>query len=216
MLIPVDALLFDLDGTLIDSKRDLAHSVQYIQKRYEMPTSTEQQVGTFIGDGVVKLIQRALPGLTQSRLDEAVSAFKAYYREHCLDHTTIYPGVVPMLNHFHRKKMVVVTNKPVRISAHILDLLGLSPYFALVIGGDSLPNKKPHPEPILNALKTIGFINPKRAVVIGDSPNDVRAGRAAGTYTCGIRSNIADFQKLADSKPDYMIRSMKELTRFFK
>src|ERR1035437_807662 len=107
-VIPVDALLFDLDGTLIDSKRDLARSVQYLQKYFGVSVSSEKRVGTFIGDGVVTLVQRALPKLSADRIDEAVGAFKQFYRDHCLDHTRLYPGVLSALKHFRRKKMAVV------------------------------------------------------------------------------------------------------------
>ena len=214
-MIPVDALLLDLDGTLIDSRRDLARSVQFLQKQYGYAVSSEEQVGAFIGDGVAKLAQRALPALPERQLDEAVTMFKHFYREHCLDHTRLYPGVLLTLKHFRRKKMAVVTNKPVRISGHLLEELGISSFFEILIGGDSLPRKKPHPEPVLNALKTMRFQNPKRAVMVGDSPNDVHAGRAAGTYTCGVRSNIGDPIKLRNSKPDFAIANIKELMRIF-
>ena len=214
-MIPVDAILFDLDGTLVDSRRDLAHSVQHLQRTYGSRVSTSKEVGTYIGDGVVKLVQRSLPQLPEARLESAVGKFKQYYREHCLDHTRPYKSVSSTLKHFRDKKMAVVTNKPVRISGFILDQLCLSEYFALVIGGDSLPNKKPHPEPILNALKSMRVINRRRVVVVGDSPNDILAGRAAGTYTCGVLSNIGDPEKLRNSKPDYVVRNLEELIRIF-
>ena len=214
-MIPVDALLFDLDGTLIDSKRDLARSVQFLQHQYGHAPSSPKQVGAFIGDGVVKLVQRALPDLPESQLDEAVAVFKHFYREHCLDHTRLYPGVLLTLKHFRRKKMAVVTNKPVRISGHLLEELGISCFFKMLIGGDSLPRKKPHPEPVLNALKTMDLQNPKRAVMIGDSPNDIQAGRAAGTYTCGVRSNIGGPLNLRNSRPDFEIEDIKGLMRIF-
>ena len=211
----VEALLFDLDGTLIDSKRDLAQSVRYLQKHYGHALSSEKEVGTFIGDGVTKLVQRALPNFHPSKLEEAVTVFKDHYREHCMDHTDVYPGVMRALKHFREKKMAVVTNKPVRISARILEGLRLSHYFKLVIGGDSLPHKKPHPEPILNTFITMRLRNKKQVVMVGDSPNDIHAGRAAGVLTCGILSNIGDPQKLRSSRPDFIISHMNELMRLF-
>jgi phosphoglycolate phosphatase len=215
-MISVEALLFDLDGTLIDSKRDLASAIQFLQKSYRAPVSTENQVATYIGDGVVKLVQRALPRLAEKDVEEAVSAFKHYYRQHCVDHTRLYPGVLATLKHFQKKKMAVVTNKPVRISGYILEQLGLASFFKVLVGGDSLPNKKPHPEPVLSALHTMAIDKPRRAVMIGDGPNDIESGRAAGTYTCSISSNIGNTHKnVSKSKPDYSISSMKELMRIF-
>ena len=128
-MIEVEALLFDLDGTLIDSKRDLALSVQHLQKHFGVAVSSEEQVGTFIGDGMIKLVERALPDITASTIPDAVTAMKHFYREHCLDHTRVYPGVLQTLKHFRQKKMAVVTNKPVRISGYILDQLALSSFF---------------------------------------------------------------------------------------
>ncbi len=215
-MISIDALLFDLDGTLIDSKRDLALSVRFLQKQYGAPPSSDDRVASFVGDGVIKLVQRSLPNLPEAELNQALINFKHIYRERCLDHTRPYPGVKEMLKHFRHKKLAVVTNKPVRISGFILDHLKLSDYFEILIGGDSLPNKKPHPEPILNALKKMRLIDPKCAVMVGDGPNDIVAGRAAGTRTCGIQSNIGDPKKLSKSKPDFIVRHMKELTRIFK
>ncbi len=215
-MIPVDAILFDLDGTLLDSKRDLAMSVQYLQSFYKVPVATEREVGTFIGDGVVKLVERALPTVSKARLEEAVLRFKRYYRDHCLDHTHVYPGVMSTLKFFKHKKLAVVTNKPVRVSGYLLDELGLSPYIKVLIGGDSLPNKKPHPEPVLSALVTMRVHHAKRVVMVGDSANDVEAGQAAGTVTCGLRSNIGDVKKLLNSKPDFLISHIRELMRYFK
>jgi phosphoglycolate phosphatase len=214
-MIPIDALIFDLDGTLVDSRRDLATSVQYLQKHYGARLSSEKEVAAFVGDGVVKLVQRALPDLPPAGLEEAITTFKKFYREHCLDHSRVYPGVRETLRHFRRKKMAVVTNKPVRVSGYMLERLGLSSAIAVLVGGDSLPQKKPHPEPVLNALKTLGIYDAKRAVVVGDGPNDVLSGRAAGTRTCGIKSNIGDPQKLTKSRPDFMIKNMKELMHIF-
>jgi phosphoglycolate phosphatase len=215
-MIPVDALLFDLDGTLIDSRRDLAQSVQFLQKQYGHSVSSEKQVGAFIGDGVVKLVQRALPDLPKRQIAAAVAMFKQYYREHCLDHTRLYPGVLLTLQHFRRKKMAVVTNKPVRISGHLLEELGISPFFEVLVGGDSLPRKKPHPEPILSALRTMRIHDPQRVVMVGDSSNDIHAGGAAGTYTCGVRSNIGGPLNLHDSRPDFTIKDLKGLMRIFR
>jgi phosphoglycolate phosphatase len=215
-MIPIDAILFDLDGTLVDSRRDLAKSVRLLQKRFGTPCNSEEEVAAFVGDGVTKLVQRALPRLPPAKLEDAVAQFKRYYHDHCLDHTSVYPGVRETLRHFRRKKMAVVTNKPTRISGYILDRLDLAPFFAVLIGGDSLPNKKPHPEPVSNAMKTLRILRPKRVVMVGDGSNDVLAGRAAGTRTCGVRSNIGDPHKLFKSKPDFILDAIADLMRIFK
>lgn len=210
-MISVDAILFDLDGTLIDSRLDLAGSVRHLQKRYHVRPSTVQEVATFIGDGVGSLVRRALPDVHGEALKRAVHSLQEHYRDHCLDRTRAYPGVKKTLDHFRHKPMAVVTNKPFRVSARILGGLGMSHYFSVLIGGDSLPEKKPHPEPILNALRTLGLKPSKRIVMVGDGPNDVLSGRAARVRTCAVRSNISDYQKVLRNKPDMALDKIAEL-----
>jgi phosphoglycolate phosphatase len=212
-VIEVDALLFDLDGTLIDSKLDLTLSVQWLQKKLGVPESTEEEVGSFVGDGVVKLVQRAIPSLEGSALAEAVEEFKVRYRHHCLDNTRAYPGTREMLEHFRDKKLAVVTNKPIRASRRILDGLGLSRHFQVVVGGDSLEQKKPDPQPLLYALKEMDVLDLRRVIMIGDGPADVIAGKRAGVWTCGIRSNIGRQIEMLQAKPDISLERLTEVSQ---
>ncbi len=211
----IESFLFDLDGTLIDSKHDLAFSVQHLQKRFDHPPNTEEEIGRFVGDGVTKLIERALPKLKAADRTEAVRAFKRYYHRHCLDKTRPYPGVREVIEHFRRKKLAVVTNKPVRISRHILDGLGLLNHFQLVVGGDSLREKKPHPAPLQYAMGSMNG-TPRSTVMVGDGVNDILAGRAAGTWTCGIISAIGQPEKLRLGRPDFLIERFFELLGIFR
>jgi 2-phosphoglycolate phosphatase len=212
-VLTVDAILWDLDGTLIDPKKDIALSVQHIQKKYGFAPSSDDEIARFIGDGVVMLVERALQGGPAGQLAEAVDAFKRYYREHALDTTTAYPGVVETLAHFRRKKMGVVTNKPERVSRRILDGLDLGRYFSVVIGGDTLPRKKPEPDGVLRAMDLLGVCRPGSVLMVGDGHQDIAAGRAAGTLTCGIFSNIGDPEMLLSAKPDFTVSSLSELMR---
>ncbi len=210
----VDALLFDLDGTLIDSTRDLAESVRHVQAHYQCPLSSDSQVAAFIGDGIVKLVERAVPGFTGPKLHEAVDLLKAFYRTHCLDHTRLLPGVNQVLEHYRTKTLTVVTNKPERVSRRILKGLGIDGYFKSVLGGDSRPTKKPDPEPLLWVLNTFQ-VPPRRAVMVGDGPNDVLAGRAAGIWTASIRSTISHSQPPTPHKADIELLNLADLMRFF-
>lgn len=214
-MTPVDALLFDLDGTLIDSQQDLAEAVRHIQKHYQLPLSDNKTVGTFIGDGVVRLVERAVPGLSDALLDEAVERFKKFYQEHCLDHTVLCEGALLALKHFQKKKLAVVTNKPERISRRILKGLHVDSFFAVVIGGDSLPKKKPDPLPLQHALSQLGNIDPDKAVMVGDGINDILAGKAAGIITCDLDSTISHSQAEKTHKPDFKIQALPELMRLF-
>lgn len=212
----VEALLFDLDGTLVDSKKDIALSVHHLQQKYGRPLSSEDDIARFIGDGIVKLVQRAI-GREQSEADafvhEAVDVLKKHYSEHALDNTCAYPGVAATLEHFRDKKMAVVTNKPTRVSIRILEGLGLAHYFSIVIGGDTQIRKKPDPEGLLVALEKLNVAPSRHVLMVGDSPQDVLAGRAAKISTCGIPSNIGDMTALKAANPDFTIHSMQDLTR---
>ena len=212
-MVLIDVLLFDLDGTLIDSKKDLATSVNNLQKKYGCPVSSEDEVGRFIGDGIGSLVERAIGSRPQAELEEAVNFLKAEYRQHALDTTRAYPGVVDTLEHFRLKKMAVVTNKPERISKYILEKLELARYFGTVIGGDSVAEKKPSPLGIYKAIQDLGAAPKDSILIIGDGHQDVQAGRAAGIKTCGIFSNLADPNLMKQSKPDYTINSLSDLMR---
>ena len=212
-MLSVDALLFDLDGTLIDSQRDIANAVHELQRRYDREPSPDAEVARFIGDGVAALVERAIGERPAPELAEAVAFFKAHYRAHALDHTYVYPGVYDTLAALSDKKLAVVTNKPVRISRHILTRLGLIRFFPVVIGGDSVQKKKPHPEGLLAALEQLGMRRPERALMVGDSAQDVLAARAAGMRSCGIESNIGDPALMRRARPDITVPSMPDLMR---
>jgi phosphoglycolate phosphatase len=212
-MIDVDAILFDLDGTLIDSRRDLANAVQWLQKESGARVSPEAEVASFVGDGVVTLITRALPGVEGKPLQSAVERFKEHYRIHCTEHTRPYPGVMELLPELRRKKLAIVTNKPWRISRTILERLDMLSYFPLIVGGDSLKTKKPDPGPVVWAVRELGLDDTRRVVMVGDSANDVLAGRGAGTVTCGVYSNIGDHAELRKSRPDLILHALNELSK---
>jgi phosphoglycolate phosphatase len=214
-MVPVEALIFDLDGTLVDSSQDIAQAVRYIQRQMGFPPSNKQDIVSYIGDGVTKLLQRALPDAPPSTIQAAERPFLAYYFEHSLDHTTVYPQVEETLAHFRQKRMAVVTNKPLQASRHILEKLGLLPYFQLILGGDSVVRKKPDPDPVRKCLEELGLRNPKSAAIVGDGAQDILAGRQAGVFTCGIPSNIGDPNRLRESNPDFLILKIDELMRIF-
>lgn len=207
-------LLFDLDGTLVDSRTDLANSVRAMQAEYGSALSSEDEVAGFIGDGVGKLVERSLPGFSDERRRRATEFLMNHYREHAVDHTRPYPGVEASLRLLAGRghRMAVVTNKPQRVSRLILDRLGLSGYFPVLVGGDTLPEKKPHPAPLRHALELIGA-EPAAPVpaMIGDSHVDVQAGRAAGLYTVGILSNIGDQTALKAAGPDRLVKTFADI-----
>jgi phosphoglycolate phosphatase len=179
----IDTFLFDLDGTLVDSVADLATAVNLLRSELSLPPLDIPTVRGYVGDGATFLVKRSLPeGLFS---EERLQRFLSHYGEHLLENTALYPGIRPFLD--ERKstgmKMAVVTNKPHRLTLLLLEGLALNSYFPVVIGGDSLPQKKPDPRPVWRAMEELAAA-PESTVLIGDHHTDLAAGRAAGIRTC--------------------------------
>ncbi len=188
-------LVFDLDGTLIDSRRDLVESVNAALAQFGLPAQAEDRIASYIGDGAATLVKRALAsdGADPALAPAALEAFLAYYHEHKLDHTRLYPGVREQLELLRARgtaQMAVLTNKPVRASREICEALGLAPYFFSIYGGNSFTTKKPEPEGLKNLMAEAGA-QPSETVMIGDSDVDVRTGRAAGAWSLGCRWGLS-------------------------
>jgi phosphoglycolate phosphatase len=187
-LSPARALIFDLDGTLIDSKQDLIHSVNAMLVEMAREKLAEETISGYIGHGAPTLVARALgTSATEQERQQALQFFLAYYEEHKMDSTCAYPGVEETLGQLHRKNlpMAVLTNKPARISVRILDALELTKYFRVIYGGNSFETKKPDP---LGANTILGEFSaaPEQTMVIGDSEVDVQTARNAGTMAAAV------------------------------
>lgn len=206
----VKALIFDLDGTLVDSRRDIADGVHYVQRLLHFPESSVEEIAGYVGNGVKTLFARALRTDDLDLIDKAVKLFIPHYREHCADHTRLYPGVMETMQALRTKKMAIVSNKPERPSQIIIEKVGLMPYISTVIGGETAIRKKPHPDPIHLALERLDA-KASEAAVVGDSANDILAGQAAGVFTIGVRSNIGDPIQLAAARPDALLNRFIDL-----
>jgi len=210
-----DCLLFDLDGTLVDSREDLVTSVNLtLAEAGRAPLARERVVG-FVGEGASKLIEHALAaGLPRApaaaEVEAGVRAFKRHYRLHLLERTRPYPGVAETLPRFRGLPMAVVTNKPFEFTLGVLEGLGLAGYFVAVLGGDSLPERKPHPAPLLEAARLCGAA-PARCLMVGDSRVDLLAGRAAGMKTCGFAGGFRGRGELEEAGADFLIERFGEL-----
>ncbi len=181
MMIQPSVLLFDLDGTLINSLPDLALALNLLRAELDCPPLELDQAAAMVGDGVNLLVRRALGDALFK--EEHVSRFLALYDRHLLDNTVCYPGITALLQRHPTQRLGVVTNKPYRQTLAILEGLGLHQRFGAIIGGDSCTQKKPDPGPLLAALTKLGA-TPQQAVMIGDHHTDLHAGRGAGTATC--------------------------------
>jgi len=174
-------LLFDLDGTLVDSIGDLAGALNALREELQLEPLAVAGVRRMVGDGARKLVERALPPEFHSK--ERMHRFLELYGQRLTRETRPFPGINELLESCRDWPMAVVTNKPVAMAQTIVDALELSRYFPVVLGGDSCVEKKPHPLPVLEALRRLDA-TPQQAVMIGDHHTDLRAGSAATCRTC--------------------------------
>ena len=206
----VDAILFDLDGTLVDSARDIAASVNWVLGELGLARHSVEEIQRFVGDGMKSLLTRAIGMEDPEHLITSIKLFRAHYRTHCLDTSRLYPGVTTVLDALRDKPLAVVTNKPREVSVHMIEQLGIAPYFRVILGGESTPNKKPHPEPLLHALSQLG-VPPARSAIVGDHVNDILAGQAAGLWTCAVTYGLTDRATLEPLQPDLCIDRLEDL-----
>jgi phosphoglycolate phosphatase len=210
VLEEIQLLIFDLDGTLVDSELDLALSVNVmLQAMGKKPLSTEC-IASYIGRGVKVLVSRALgPDAAEDDVERGIELFLDHYRQHMLDHTVPYPGVREALEDLRSRKMAVLTNKPVKFSRMMLAGLGLAQHFAFIYGGNSFENKKPDPVGVLQLMSDV-HVPATGTLMIGDSVSDVLAGRNAGVWTCGVIYGFGS-PTLQEAPPDLMIGDLREL-----
>ena len=208
----VDLLIFDLDGTLIDSKLDLAQAVNATRAHLGMAPLENERVYSYVGNGAPVLIRRALGDqATEAEVQEALEFFLAYYRAHPLDFTRLYPGVKESLERLSAagKRMAVLTNKPVGISRAILEGLGVDGCFFQVYGGNSFEFKKPHPAGVEALMRQAG-VGRDATLMVGDSGVDVETARNAGIQCCGVTYGFQP-ESLANPAPDKLVDRMEEL-----
>ena len=183
---PLRAIIFDLDGTLIDSKRDLIHSVNAMLEEMRRPPLAVDIIFGYIGHGAPQLVARALGGAPmEEELQHALQFFLGYYEEHKMDNTCAYPGVAETLAQLGHVPMAVLTNKPARISVRILNALGLAKHFRAIYGGNSFETKKPDPFGAKTILRELG-VGAREALIVGDSEVDVQTARNAGTRAAAV------------------------------
>lgn len=211
-----ELVIFDLDGTLIDSKRDLVNSVNATRTFAGMPTLDDDVVASYVGNGAPVLIRRAFPDVSDEEHAQLLRYFLEYYRDHMLDATTLYPGVREALDQLHASDvaMAVLTNKPVRFSVGLLEGLGIDMHFFRIYGGNSFEEKKPNPIGIRMLLEESGALR-ERTLMVGDSAVDVLTARNARVTACGVRWGFQP-ESFTTTPPDYLIDDMRQILDLIK
>jgi phosphoglycolate phosphatase len=210
----VDLLIFDLDGTLIESKWDIATAVNLTLADLGLPVRTQEEIFGFVGDGVKRLLRSSVGEENQSRYEEALGAFRGHYLAHCLDRTRFYPGVETVLAHFAGKAKAVATNKSLEYTQKILEGLG-GRHFACVVGGDNGYGLKPEPGMLVKIMEEME-VSRARTVLIGDSTNDINGGHNAGIRVCAVGYGMGNRAKMAACNPDWFIERPEDLMELFE
>lgn len=211
---PVDLLIFDLDGTLIESKWDIAASVNLTLAELGLPQRPLEEIFGFVGDGVKKLLRQAVGDDNPDRFDEALRVFRGHYLAHCLDRTRFYPGIERALQHFAHTSKAVATNKSIEFTNVILKGLGAQ-HFQFVVGGDNGFGLKPEPGMLLHIMDRLQA-PPDRTVLVGDSTNDINGGHNAGIRVCAVGYGMGNRERMTACRPDWFIERPEQLMEIFE
>ncbi len=212
--LAIDLLIFDLDGTLVDSLDDLTASVNYTLAQFQLPALTRAEVEAVIGHGVRKLLERVLDNPPPEKLEAALAHFRQHYSANVCVHSYVYPGVWEVLDRFAFRRKALLTNKPAEFTHPLVEKLGLAPHFEIILGGGDHLALKPDPNGIRKIMTQTGTV-PEKTVIIGDSDSDILAGKAAGIITCAVTYGYRRPEFLRPLEPDFMVNRITEITALF-
>jgi len=210
---PIALLIFDLDGTLVNTLEDITSSVNYTLDRLGRQPLPLDTVRRYVGDGIETLMMRSLGGQAEG-IDDAVAIYKEHHRANLVVRSTLYPSVRETLEYFKSLPMAVISNKTREFVDPLLDSLGIIGYFKTVIGADSGLPLKPAPDTVRKLVAETGAAR-DRTVIVGDGTTDIRAGRAAGVITCSVTYGFRSEDELRKTGPDYVIHALSDLKELF-
>ncbi|HOF05353.1 MAG TPA: HAD-IA family hydrolase [Syntrophales bacterium] len=213
-MIKIDLFIFDLDGTLADTGSDIVAAVNYTLGTLGLSKLDDKKILGYVGDGVQELIKRSLGPDHRDAVTEALLLFRAYYREHMLDKTALYPGVQECLAHFTGKRKVVISNKKHEFTVAIVQALGIAGYFDDIVGGDFWPYMKPDARLAEYYLQKYEITRDK-AVIVGDGHNDILLAKNAGIVGCAFLNGLVERERLLALKPDITCENLAELKDIF-
>ncbi|MBI3994937.1 MAG: HAD-IA family hydrolase [Nitrospirae bacterium] len=213
-MFKTDLLIFDLDGTLADTKVDIAVSVNLTLNELGLPEKPDALIYSYVGAGIRRLIQQAVGEEEGERFRAAMAVFRKHYLVHLLDTTKLYPGMDGVLAHFKSKKKAVVTNKAQVYTDKLMAGLKITDRFDLILGGDNGYPLKPDPTMLRTVLEKLSA-DPRRTIMIGDGMHDVNAARAAGIAICAVGYGLGDPEELRNARPDFFCETVADLKKTF-
>lgn len=214
-MIYVDLMVFDFDGTLVNSGADIAASVNHTLQTLGLPRKHRETIMHFIGDGVQNLIEKSLGPDSVDRFHEAMDIFASYYAEHMLDETYLYDAVMDILHHFQTKRKVIVTNKRMCFTLEMAKAFGIAGYFDDIIGADSTLYKKPDARLLYTVMEKYDAA-PDRTIVIGDGVNDILLAKHAGALSCALLNGLTRREDLLSLNPDFACENLSKVKDLFK
>ena len=210
----IDLMIFDFDGTLVSSDTDLALAVNFTLNKLSLKPRTKQEIINFVGDGINKLIDRALGRDNLKYHAQAMTIFNDYYREHLLDNTKLYPHALEVLEKFADKKKIILTNKRHKYTLAIAQGLNIAEYFVEIVGADSTPFQKPDKRLMEYLMNKYGP-EKKRTIIIGDGVNDIMLAKNSGILSCAYLNGLGSRQELLSLNADYYCESLMEINSLF-
>ena len=211
----VETIVFDFDGVLVDTGVDIANAANFMLHSLGLEEQPIDRIISYIGGGAEPLVRKCLSDQVETLYDQGLAIFKKRYAENYFVETKLYPGAQQVLEHYARmhKNMGIATNKVGRLTQGILNGLSINQYFPVIIGPESITHRKPDPEAVLKVLEYFGT-PPGQALMIGDTPEDLLAGKSAGTLTCGVTYGFGSIESVESAEPDFILNDLSELPRF--
>lgn len=212
---PKRLIVYDLDGTLVDTRKDIAQAANHMRARMDLPPLPEKEICDYVGLGLSKLVEGCLGTADPAAVEEGTRIYRSYYTEHLLDNTVLYPGAIELLEHFRDRAQAVITNKPDPYSRRILEALGVARYFLEIVPGNGRWPKKPDPASLLD-LMSREQVSSEEVLFVGDSSIDVETGARAGVQTVALAQGFAGLEELLEAAPDHLLKGFAELLSLAK
>lgn len=211
-LLKIKTVIFDLDGTLIDSGRDIVNAVNKTLENFNIPTLSEDIILSYVGEGVELLIERSIKEENMYRFEEILKFYVSAYNEECIKSTSLFPGVEKVLKELKENNinLALATNKSVEFIEKILSNMDILKYFHVIMGPENVTKRKPDPEIVHKILEKVNGEH-NSTLIVGDSKFDIICGRNAGIYTCGVTYGIGSIESLIDSDADFLIHNIEKL-----